>query len=381
MKIDKLNITHWTLLIRSALVSLFSSTLRPATRNIVLLYGHKLNGNLLALYEHLIKSSDLEVFFTSMDKKYIRELNSINIRTLDCTRMSSAITIAAAKIVITDHGLHSLVLLKIFSNIKFIDVWHGIPFKGFDKNDFSLQLTYDEIWVASEFHKRLYTEKYKFDPNKVFVTGYARTDVLIKEDHKIHELKIKYKIPPKKKIIAFCPTWKQDDKNRNIFPFNTEETDFLSKIEDFCYENNVLFMIRTHLNTKSNNPIHYENIYFIDADNYPITEEILLISDILICDWSSICFDYLLLKRPTIFLDVPIPFKKGLSIPATFRYGDIADSVDATFDFLEEYIYNTNKFYDRNGKKIEEVTEIIYGEFCDGKSSERCANRLLKLLN
>ena len=41
---------------------------------------------------------------------------------------------------------------------------------------------------------------------------------------------------------------------------------------------------------------------------YPLTYDLLAVSDVLVTDWSSIATDYLVLGRPILFLDVPPPF-------------------------------------------------------------------------
>jgi CDP-glycerol glycerophosphotransferase (TagB/SpsB family) len=379
MKIDKYNFSHWVLLTRLFIVALAATIIRPFVKkhSLALFYGHKLNGNLLGIFNQATSKSHINAIFMSMDNKYIDLLHKDNIRAINCTKLNSIITIASAKVIITDHGLHALLFFKYFSDAKFIDVWHGIPYKGFDKNDFKLQHTYQEIWVASDFHKKLYVEKFGFNPEKVFPTGYARTDILINNKDHIDFLKEKYQIAKFKKLIAFCPTWKQDDLKRNIFPFNSTQENFLNKLEEFSVANNVAFIIRTHLNSDFNTSANQDsNLYFLDANNFPNSEEILLISDILVCDWSSISFDYLLLKRPTLFLDVPIPFKKGLSISSDYRYGDIALSLDMMFGFLEEYVENEKSYYLRNQERINAAIDTIYNHYADGKSSERGLQRL-----
>ena len=44
----------------------------------------------------------------------------------------------------------------------------------------------------------------------------------------------------------------------------------------------------------------YLNIISAPVDEFPLTYELLFISDVLLTDWSSIYADYLVLKRPII---------------------------------------------------------------------------------
>src|SRR3546814_17734137 len=86
-------------------------------------------------------------------------------------------------------------------------------------------------------------------------------------------------------------------------------------------------------------------IIALPGDRYPNTEEILQISDALICDWSSIAFDYLLLDRPTFFLDVPHPFRKGLALSADYRFGPVMRNLDALVEKLGCYLGNPREFW------------------------------------
>ena len=94
-----------------------------------------------------------------MDYPYYRQLKSQGISVVWAGSPQALMLLVKAKALISDHGLHSLVLLLDYSSLKFIDVWHGIPFKGFDKDDFKVHHRYDEIWVASEFMADLYEKK------------------------------------------------------------------------------------------------------------------------------------------------------------------------------------------------------------------------------
>jgi hypothetical protein len=87
--------------------------------------------------------------------------------------------VASADCIISDHGLHALQLLLKLSDITFVDVWHGIPFKGFTADDFTIQHQYDEIWVSSALLKRLYVEKFGFKEAMVQATGLGRTDLIL----------------------------------------------------------------------------------------------------------------------------------------------------------------------------------------------------------
>jgi CDP-glycerol glycerophosphotransferase len=109
---------------------------------------------------------------------------------------------------------------------------------------------------------------------------------------------------------------------------------------------------------------------------FPDTEEILLVSDILVCDWSSIAFDYLVLDRPTIFLDVEAPFAKGLSLDAGHRFGAVVSNMDALLERLERYLVEPECYTREFSAKCSEIKARVYDDYADGNATARCVARL-----
>lgn len=384
MKIDKRNTHHWIALLNMALIALIAASLRFFIRNkkIVLFYGHKLNGNLLPIFnEH--KRHNGHSWFGSIDADYLLSIQDDHKTICNLCSIKSAIILAKTKVIITSHGLHSLIIFKYLSNVKLVDVWHGIPFKGFDGEDFKVQHTYNEVWVTSKKLKNIYTNIFSFPENIVHITGYARTDIIISPPPK-ENLKRKYSIPKEyNNIVMFCPTWAQNDSNRNIFPFSSSANSFLLGICNLCADLSTVFILRSHLNTKHINLTSPTppNLILLPADIYPHTEEILTMCDMLICDWSSVAFDFLLLNRPTIFLDVSPPFKKPMALDATYRFGEIVSNIEDLFSKIQTYITSPESYTHQHHEKIMRIREELYESNADGFAAARCAKRLQLLVS
>lgn len=351
---------------------------RRRTRQVVL-YGHKLAGNLLAIYRYLKASAtDIDVVFLTMDKRYHRELSASGVRSVLATSPACLRLLRQVDAVISDHGLHVMSPMLSLTDVKFFDVWHGIPFKGFDAGDFCVQHRYDEVWVASPLLARLYVERYGFDAAKVKVTGYARTDRLVRRDEDTAAIKRRLRLdgPDVGKIVLFAPTWKQDANGRSIYPFGLSEQAFLGALSTFAQRIEATFVIRAHLNTGSGANDAWSRIEHRPHARFPDTEELLLISDILVCDWSSIAFDYLLLNRPTIFLDVAAPFSKGFSLGPEYRFGPVVSDMGTLLQMLECYAQQPPKYLLGFGERAEEVRRAVYNEFANGEAASSCVERL-----
>ncbi|GAB3371836.1 CDP-glycerol glycerophosphotransferase family protein [Spongiibacter taiwanensis] len=384
MKVNKRNPWHWLWLGLLTVNAVLAVILRKfvASNNRVILYGHKLNGNLGAIYRESLKHKALRLTYLTMDYPYYRKLKQQKVDVVWAGSPRALLLLTTAKVLISDHGLHSLVLLLDYSKLKFIDVWHGIPFKGFDKDDFKVQHRYDEVWVASEFMADLYEKKFGFKKDKLKAIGYARTDVLVKPG-KIDRAALmrEYDIPASDRtVILYAPTWQQDDAGRSLYPFGMEEAEFLDEMSRMAEKLNFIFVVRMHLNASKGYRAQFENVYAVPADDYPDTERLLLLSDILIYDWSSIAFDFLLLDRSAICFDVPPPFKKGLSLDKSYRNGEVVANLEEFRSVIASMMENKDMALHCIDEHRNKIKTRIYERLADGSSSARACQEISKII-
>ena len=125
-------------------------------------------------------------------------------------------------------------------------------------------------------------------------TGYPRNDILFEKNtpEDIAALKKKYGIDPNRKLILYAPTWRK----RNKFDLCLDLGAMADALGD-----EYQIGLRVHqfalagLDDASLDP-RVLNLSFVKS-----MEELFLISDIAITDYSSLMFDYAVLKRPLIF--------------------------------------------------------------------------------
>jgi CDP-glycerol glycerophosphotransferase (TagB/SpsB family) len=382
VKIDKTSPKHWLYLVLFGVNALLAALCRPLRarrgKRTVVFYGHKLNGNLLPLYRAMCANPEgnLEAVFLTLDPGYFRELQAAGERCVLATHPACIGLLSRADAVISSHGLHAMQPLVRLSSIRFFDVWHGIPYKGFDADDFRVQHRYDEIWVASELHRRLYLQRYGFRPEQVVATGYPRTDRLVHREEEPGVLRRQFGAPAEGRLILFAPTWAQDAQGRSLYPFGHDEASFLGALSDLAGRHGATVLMRAHLNSGTAPGRGYPNVIPVPAGEHPDTEGILLISDALICDWSSIAFDYLLLDRPTLFLDVPSPFRKGFSLGPEYRFGPVIPSLDALIAALERALADPQDYWTHHGPNHARIKAEVYESHGDGRATERCLARL-----
>lgn len=189
-----------------------------------------------------------------------------------------------------------------------IQTMHGTPLKtlGLDvESDFPNEQTketyiqknarWDYLLVQGEFMKNKAYDCFRFE-KEVLECGYPRTDLLFQADEgKILKIKESLGLPLQKKVILYAPTWRE----KGSFDMQLE----LDKVKEALGEEYILLVRLHHLCAPNDNIRIDQSLqeFVFDLHAYKSVEELYLISDILITDYSSVMFDYALLKRPMIF--------------------------------------------------------------------------------
>lgn len=144
------------------------------------------------------------------------------------------------------------------------------------------------------------TERYKdsfFYDGDILELGSPRNDIFFKNEETVKEIKEKLGINLSSKIVMYMPTFRDENKE---FNFLLKENEIIKSLER-RFGGDWIFIYRTHpvMNGTFSNRHGVLNL-----SNHPDPQELLLITDCLITDYSSSGFDYLLTKRP-VFLYIP----------------------------------------------------------------------------
>ncbi len=198
----------------------------------------------------------------------------------------------------------------------FVQCWHGTPLKkiGFDidadenakvsnssiKYAYSIDARRMDCFISpSPYASRHFISGFGLKKEQILELGYPRNDALFNgsSDHLlIKELKHSLNIGADAKIILYAPTWRDNSfchKRQSHILHNPLENDaFLSEFSD-----DMVFLYRGHYFTS----LQKESSRFIDVSSYDNINDLFLISDLLITDYSSVFFDFSLLNKPTLF--------------------------------------------------------------------------------
>lgn len=208
---------------------------------------------------------------------------------------------------------------------------------------------------------------WKADIDKFLPTGTPRTDFIINNLNnmeKVNSIKLKLGIDKNLKIVLFAPTWRFLRKNCSEdfkFDLNIERiTSALSK----RFNGDFVFLFRGHHNFKK---IIILNDYnkMIDVSDYDDMQELLLITDVLITDYSSSIWDFAFTFKPG-FLYTPdiVEFTKfqHFYTPMTDWHYDYATTNEELVKLIENYNENIAN------EKIKKHLELL-GSYEEGDAS------------
>jgi CDP-glycerol glycerophosphotransferase len=180
------------------------------------------------------------------------------------------------------------------------------------------------------------------------------------------------------KVVLFAPTWTHG-ADRSEIPFGLDPSVFYSAMADVARSHEAVFVVRAHLNTRLDVQ-ERDSLRFVPHETYPDTESLLQATDVLVCDWSSIAFDFLLLDRPTVFLEVPSPFAHGFTLDPSYRFGAIVSNADELVRCLDRYLADPVRYRSDVGDRPHDVMKAVYGDMADGMATSRCIEALRELL-
>lgn len=266
----------------------------------------------------------------------------------------------------------------------YLQTWHGsFPIKKIEKDtERTLSADYiktakkdgeviDAILVDSYFQEQIYKRAFWLNKNVEYLRfGSPRTDFLINNQNN-ENLKEKIKKELKienKKIVLYAPTFRD---NESIEGYKLEFENIIETFEK-KYKEEFLILIKLHPNATKFEDIFKYSTKILNFNFYSDIQLLSLIADILITDYSSIFFDFIILKKP-IFISA-FDFKDYLKnreiydviyqLPFNVSYNneELLKDID---NFNEEnYIQKIEKYlkkniYYNNGDSAEKIHEWL----------------------
>ena len=210
------------------------------------------------------------------------------------------ITALKAKVWVTNVNIERGLRFKK-KNQFYLNTWHGTSVnwvgnavKG--RDDFKWDYV-DAFCYVGEYEREFIKHDFLVKDEALLPSGLPRNDDLYTvNEERIEKIKKTLRIPLDKKVILYAPTWRESTdggESCNIRPpINIEK--WRKELED-----QFVLIFRTHHYTKSMLGINYNN-FVRDGSDYPDVNDLMIIADYLISDYSCIMMDYSILGRPII---------------------------------------------------------------------------------
>lgn len=279
-----------------------------------------------------------------------------------------------------------------------LQTWHGTPLKRL-RNDImsnskhatlshtkvvkdNLRDTkrYDYFISPSKFCTKVFTSAFDLKElgkeNTIIEIGYPRNDFLYSYTEKdTKAIKKRLSIPKNKKVILYAPTWRDDQHKKGIGFTYDLGLDFKKLYDKFGKDYVVLF--RAHYNIATGFDFSAHQGFVYDVSKVDEVNELYVISDMLITDYSSVFFDYANLRRPILFYMYDLKYYqtelRGFYIDLDELPGPILQTENELYDaiknvntFFKEYKQKYNKFnktynYLDSAQSSKKVIEKVIG--------------------
>lgn len=189
----------------------------------------------------------------------------------------------------------------------FVQTWHGTPIKKMYTDEAYYNVKYDPMYrkrkedgvgrwdyilAQNEYNYNHFV--HMFPKSEILKTGYPRTDQLVRNKNNIklkQRLKHKYNINAKMKVVLYMPTFR-------AYKYTYELNSILKELSD-----DELLVVRRHPIDKNilNYDEEYESKIIQLTNEYIDTNEVLLLADKLISDYSSVMVDFKQINDNVIF--------------------------------------------------------------------------------
>jgi CDP-glycerol glycerophosphotransferase len=369
------------------------NTLIPKKENQILFASiPDYSDNAKALYEYVVasgKHQQYDIIWLVNDPEILKVLTQKGVKVYFEKSIHGFYGILRSKYIIGTHNNYCGIKSK---NQYLINLWHGVPLKAMGyvdnlESEDALETfrkggeADDILTVTSSIVRNAMVASFLIDPRKVVITGQPRNDYLFRDyqEQKLSKL-LDLDISKYNKLLLYMPTFRM---GRGRVEGATKHLDFLRSgyFNEFLKNNNLLFVLKLH---------PFEEKYWLSQDifkelngNIVILKtghltgqlisiyEVLKDFDILITDYSSIYFDFLLLNKPIIFL--PLDFEqytqtRGFSLePYDFwAPGPKTTTIEELIDEIQKCISDP-AYYERERNTINN----LINHYQDGKSCER----------
>jgi len=280
----------------------------------------------------------------------------------------------------------------------YVQCWHGTPLK---RLRYDIEVDGAILNTISEIRRRNDIDAARFDyflsPSKfctkVFTSAFnlkalGKSDILIEEGYPrndslfhftekdVTKLKKKFGIKGNKKVILYAPTFRDNQHTSGVGYTYELGIDFDSLKEKFGKDYVILF--RAHYFIAKSIDLSKYDGFVIDASDFDDVNELYMVSDIIMTDYSSVFFDFANLKRPMLFYMYDLDLYKGKLRDFYIDLKELPGPITETQEDLEKSLENISNYEKEYKEKYKKFNEK-YNYLDDGDASYRVIKKIFNL--
>lgn len=280
-------------------------------------------------------------------------------------------------------------------NCFYIQTWHGTPLKRlvldmddvFMKNESDIK-TYQsgfvknvQIWdfliSQNPFSSVTFRRAFAFERDMLEI-GYPRNDILFSKNNEedIALLKQRLGLPKDKKILLYAPTFRDDEFDENSSYKFSPKLSF-DRLQEVLEDDYILIVKYHYLIMDYIDWFPYKDFIF-HFDQSDDIAELFLVSDMMITDYSSVMFDYSILRRPMLFYAYDLEKYKNELRGFYFDYEDeVPGPISTDTETLIRHIlqYDASAYEEKYEKFCQK-----YNPWDDGHASEQVVEVIEKIV-
>lgn len=312
---------------------------------------------------------------------FLKEETSAKKSYLELIRL--AYETATARVIFLDDFYPIIYTVNIRKGAELVQLWHAVgAFKtfGYSRTDKpggpSLNSrnhrNYTKAIVSSANIASHYAEGFGISKDKVIPTGIPRTDIFF---DKVYASKIKeeiyrdYPIVKDKKVVLFSPTFRGRGQQSAYYDF--DKIDFQSLNVAIGEEYIILFKFHPFVKEKVVIPEKYKEKFY-DFSFYQDINKLLFVTDVLVTDYSSVCFEASLLNIPMLFY----AYDLDSYIADRDFYYDYTNFIPGSLVKTANELSNHIKNRDYAQYRLENFIDYFF-DHLDGHSSKRVVDEIV----
>ena len=308
-----------------------------------------ITGNMLALYERMLQRE--------LDKTYEINVSCRNIFGSKQGPLSWIKTIgqiAKHDFIFVEDYVPVIGFLDLDSKTTVVQTWHaGFGFKSVGYGRFGLtgspnpfescHRKYTYGIIGNEHLREIYSEVWGIEKEDLLASGMPRlSNFLDKQMMEEKKAELYEKLPclKDKHVITFAPTYRGSNQKEAFY--DMEKLD-QKALYDFCKETDSIILMKFHpfLQGKTMVEESYKEC-LMDVSEYNLND-LFYVTDVLITDYSSCFYDFILLGKPVLFYvydEVQYSATRGVHRPVNkVAPGKICRSFEELLDTLKTKDY------------------------------------------